>query len=105
MARLATNRLVLVVDVVIARPVFAAVRRRHPELLGPVAAYVVVISAMASSALASTVVLAALGASLFFASDTLIAWERFVRPRPWAPLAVIVTYHLGQAGLTLSLAR
>jgi len=96
---------VLVVDVVIARPVFAAVRRRHPELLGPVAAYVVVISAMASSALASTVVLAALGASLFFASDTLIAWERFVRPRPWAPLAIIVTYHLGQAGLTLSLAR
>jgi uncharacterized membrane protein YhhN len=64
-----------------------------------------VISAMVSAALATGVVLAAVGAALFFASDTLIAWERFVRPRTWAPLAIIVTYHLGQAGLTLSLAR
>ena len=96
---------VLAVDVVLARPVFVAVRRRHPDLLVPVAAYVVVISAMVSSALATTVLLAAVGAALFFASDTLIAWECFVRARRWAPLAIIVTYHLGQAGLTLSLAR
>ena len=96
---------VLAFDAVLARPVFAAVRRRHPELLGPVVAYVIVISAMVSAAIASGSVLAAVGAGLFFSSDTLIAWERFVRPRPWAPLAIIVTYHLGQAGLALSLAR
>ena len=37
---------VLTVDVVLARPVFDAVRREHRHLLLPVAAYVVVISAM-----------------------------------------------------------
>jgi hypothetical protein len=45
------------------------------------------------------------GASLFFASDSLIAWNRFVRPRAWAPVAIMVTYHLGQAGLVTSLVR
>jgi uncharacterized membrane protein YhhN len=96
---------VLAVDVVLARPVLSAVRRRHGELLAPVACYMVVISAMVSAALATGIGLAIAGALLFFASDTLIAWNRFVRPRPWMPLAIIVTYHLGQAGLVLSLAR
>jgi uncharacterized membrane protein YhhN len=44
------------------------------------------------------------GAALFYASDALIAWNRFVRPLSWSPLPVIITYHLGQAGLVLSLA-
>ena len=96
---------VLVVDVVLARPVLSAVRRRHGELLAPVAAYMVVISAMVAAAVATGIGLAIAGAVLFFASDTLIAWNRFVRSRPWMPLAIIVTYHLGQAGLALSLAR
>ena len=43
------------------------------------------------------------GAGLFFVSDALIAETRFVRPRPWGPLAVIVTYHLALAGLVFSL--
>jgi uncharacterized membrane protein YhhN len=96
---------VLVVDAVLARPVRAAVRDRHRQLLGPVVAYMAVISVMVASALASGVALAAAGALLFFASDTLIAWQRFVGARPLIPLAIIVTYHVGQAGLTLSLAR
>jgi uncharacterized membrane protein YhhN len=45
---------------------------------------------------------AMLGALLFAFSDSLIALGRFVRPRPWFPLAVIVTYHLAQALLTVS---
>jgi uncharacterized membrane protein YhhN len=64
-----------------------------------------VISAMVSAALATGVALAIAGSVLFFASDTLIAWNRFLRPRPWMPLAIIVTYHVGQTGLVLSLAR
>ena len=71
----------------------------------PVTAYVVVITAMLASAIASGVAVAALGAGLFYASDSLIAWNRFVRPLPWAPLAIIVTYHVGQGALVLSLAR
>ena len=96
---------VLVVDAILARPVVAAVRRDHPDLMGPVVAYMVVISAMVSAAAATGVALAVAGAVLFFASDTLIAWNRFVRARPWMPLAIIITYHLGQAGLVVSLAR
>lgn len=88
---------------VLARPILRAVRAGQPGLAAPVAAYMVVISAMVAAALASGVVLAAAGAVLFLASDTLIAWERFVAPRRWHRLAIIVTYHLGQAGLVLSL--
>jgi uncharacterized membrane protein YhhN len=89
----------------VGRPVIGAVLRRQPDLVAPVTAYMVVISAMVASALATGLVLAALGAVLFELSDSLIAWNRFVRPMRWAPLAIIVTYHLGQAGLVLSLAR
>jgi uncharacterized membrane protein YhhN len=64
-----------------------------------------VISAMVTCALATGNTLAAAGASLFFASDALIAWNRFVRPRTWAPVAIMVTYHLGQTGLATSLVR
>jgi len=39
-----------------------------------------------------------------FVSDSLIAENRFVRPLPWAPVAIIVTYHIAQAGLVWSLA-
>ena len=43
------------------------------------------------------------GAVLFMGSDALIAWNRFLRPLAWAPWAIIVTYHLAQALLTVSL--
>jgi uncharacterized membrane protein YhhN len=65
--------------------------------------YMVVISAMVTSALASGSWWAAAGASLFFASDALIAETRFVRPHRGAGVVIMVTYHLGQAGLVLSL--
>src|SRR5207237_10020609 len=60
-------------------------------------------SLRAASALASTSSVAIAGAVLFLVSDMLIAWNRFVHPRPWAPLAIIVTYHLGQLGLATAL--
>jgi uncharacterized membrane protein YhhN len=77
----------------------------HRELVGPLVAYMAVIAAMVTCALASGIVLAGVGAVLFMASDALIAETRFVGPRAWAPVVIIVTYHLGQAGLTLSLVR
>jgi uncharacterized membrane protein YhhN len=74
------------------------------DLIGPVVAYMVVIAAMVTSALASVNVWAVAGATLFFASDTLIAETRFVRPvTPNLRVAIMVTYHLGQAGLVASL--
>jgi uncharacterized membrane protein YhhN len=39
---------------------------------------------------------AAVGGVLFFISDTLLAYDRFVTPMKYGRLAVRVTYHLGQ---------
>jgi uncharacterized membrane protein YhhN len=97
---------VMVVAAVIGTRIVRAVRRGPSAgLAGPVVAYMAVISAMVTCALATGNTLAAAGASLFFASDALIAWNRFVRPRTWAPAAIMVTYHLGQTGLATSLVR
>jgi uncharacterized membrane protein YhhN len=77
----------------------------HRELVGPVVAYMAVLAAMFACALATLNPLAGLGAGLFFCSDAVLSWNRFVRPLRWGPLAVIVSYHLGQALLVLSLVR
>lgn len=66
-------------------------------LAGPVAVYTMVIGAMVIVAFDTGEPLVALGATVFAASDSLLAVNRFVRPIPWAPVAVMVTYHLGQA--------
>jgi uncharacterized membrane protein YhhN len=95
---------VFAVAAVVGRPILRAVRERQPEMSTPVAAYVAVISVMVACGLASGNAFAATGAALFMASDTLIAWNRFVRPLDWGPITIIVTYHLAQAGLVLALA-
>jgi uncharacterized membrane protein YhhN len=87
----------------VGRPVVAAVRRGdEPEMATPVSAYVGVISAMVLAAAGTGDVVALGGALLFAGSDSLIARDRFVRPAPWAPLAIIVTYHVAQALLVVS---
>ena len=88
-----------------ARVLRGVVAGGHRELTGPVVAYMAVLSAMFVCALATLNPLAALGAGLFFCSDAVLAWNRFVRPLQWGPLAVIVSYHLGQGLLVLSLVR
>jgi uncharacterized membrane protein YhhN len=88
---------------VLGRRVVGAVSGHDRALVPPVVAYMLAISAMVASAVATGDVLAVVGAGLFYASDTLIALDRFERPRPWAGLAIMVTYHLGQLGLVLSL--
>src|SRR5688500_15337292 len=77
----------------------------QPDMAIPVGAYMTVISLMLASAVGTEEPLAIGGAALFFCSDALIAWERFVKARAWHRLAIIVTYHLAQAGLALSLVR
>lgn len=97
---------VAVVVVPVGGRILAALRAGpHRSLAGPVAGYVLVISAMLVSALATGNVAAGVGAALFVGSDSLIAWDRFVRPVRGASVAIMVTYHLGQAALVLSLLR
>ena len=92
---------VAVVAVPLAARVVGAIDER--SLRPPVIAYVAVLSVMVASALAYGAVAAACGAVLFMASDALIAWNRFVRRLAWAPVVIMVTYHLGQLGLVTAL--
>ncbi len=76
----------------------------------PVLIYALVISLMVYSALMTwtrpgwpmvAALLVSLGAVLFFASDSMLAWDRFINPLSHARLRVMLTYHLGQIGILL----
>jgi uncharacterized membrane protein YhhN len=90
---------ILVLGTQIVRAAYAA----ESDLAIPVMVYVGVISAMVVAAVGTGRPLAIGGALLFYASDALIGWSRFVREYAWAPVVIMVTYHLGQLGLVLSL--
>lgn len=90
---------ILVVGTQVTRAAYAT----EPSLVVPVMAYIGVISAMVVAAVGAGEPLAVAGALLFYASDALIAWRRFVREYTWSPVVIIVTYHLAQLGLVLSL--
>jgi uncharacterized membrane protein YhhN len=89
--------------VTVGRRLLASVAERDPAMSVPVTAYMAVISAMLICAVGSGLWRAAVGAALFYVSDALIGWNRFVRPAPGGDTAVMVTYHLGQILLVLSL--
>jgi uncharacterized membrane protein YhhN len=90
----------------VARRVLPAARREGGwQLAGPVAAYVVVLSAMLVTAWMTGIALVALGATVFAVSDSVLALDRFTGRRSWAPLAVMVTYHVAQALIVLGLLR
>ena len=74
------------------------------NLRNPVIAYAAVISLMTVSATASGNLVAAAGGLLFFFSDVIFAWYRFVKPIAWGQPVNIVMYQAGQALLVLSLA-
>jgi alkenylglycerophosphocholine/alkenylglycerophosphoethanolamine hydrolase len=74
------------------------------SLRNPVLAYAIVISLMTVSATASGNLVAGAGGLLFFFSDVIFAWYRFVKPVRWGQPVNIVMYQAGQALLVLSLA-
>lgn len=104
--------------ILVSGPTFLTVRqglrkRGRQQLVPPVLAYVVVISVMVVTALTApganewsreSILAAALGAGLFYVSDALIGIHRFVKEQTWAPVTIMVTYHLGQLGLVYALA-
>ncbi|MDQ1508489.1 MAG: hypothetical protein QOG50_333 [Actinomycetota bacterium] len=89
----------------LGKRILTALRVQDRALIGPVAAYMLVIGAMLATALAVGNPLAAVGAVLFVTSDSMIAWNRFVGTVPNASVLIMITYHLGQAGLVASLLR
>jgi alkenylglycerophosphocholine/alkenylglycerophosphoethanolamine hydrolase len=76
----------------------------------PVLVYSLVISLMVYSAMMTwtrsgwsdvAALFASIGAVLFFASDSMLAWDRFLTPLSHARLRVMTSYHLGQIGIIL----
>lgn len=100
-ARFAWLVVIVIVSLPLAYKILGAAKPESMRL--PVAAYMLVISAMVASAVASGSVMAIVGAVLFYGSDAMIAWNRFVAPFAGARLAIIVTYHLGQFALVQAL--
>lgn len=85
---------------------------KQDSLRAPVVVYGIAISVMLWSAWATLYradwsapqrACVIVGATLFFISDAMLAWNRFVKPFAAAKLAVIITYHLGQIALALTL--
>ncbi len=106
--------LIAVAGILLFRRIAAGLQAHGPhQLLVPVAIYSLVISVMLFSAWNTLFrpdwgdvrrLLVISGASLFFASDAMLAWDRFVQRSHPLHVAVIVAYHLGQLALALSLA-
>jgi uncharacterized membrane protein YhhN len=84
-------------------PIVRSLRRDHPRLVNPVFAYVAVFVVMVAGAGATGSLVALVGALLFFYSDAILAWNRFVKPLPFGRIVNIVPYHVGEAVLVLSL--
>jgi len=92
----------------------AGLRRNNKErLIVPLIVYAFVISIMLGSAglrffdsnwTTAGAYLAAGGALLFYISDVLNAWERFVNKFDHDRLIIMATYHLGQFGLAIGAA-
>jgi uncharacterized membrane protein YhhN len=79
----------------------------------PVLIYVIIISLMTLSAVItffrkdwsiSSAALISGGAMLFYISDSILAWDRFVSPISHGRLKTMVTYHLAQAGILIGAA-
>jgi uncharacterized membrane protein YhhN len=62
-------------------------------------AYIVAFNSPASNGFSPILVVFVAGALLFFASDGMIGWIRFVSDFPGSGLLSIVTYHLGQVAV------
>ncbi len=84
-------------------PIYRAVQAASRSLVLPVLVYVAVFVVMVASAGGTGSIIALAGALLFFYSDAVLAWNRFVRPLPFGRIVNIVPYHLGEALLVISL--
>ena len=88
---------------------FARVGRRivrySGQQRGPVFIYQLVISALVVVAAVKGDWLVLLGCCVFAVSDSVLGHDRFVHERRWAPVTVIVTYHLAQTLIVVGLFR
>jgi uncharacterized membrane protein YhhN len=95
---------VLLGGVLVGRPLVARVKAGdQADMAVPVMAYMGVISLMVVFAFGAGNPFGIAGALSFYASDATLGWDRFATRLPHGHLAVMVTYHLAQFLLVLSL--
>lgn len=97
---------------ILRRLIAGLVANDKDELRIPVVVYGVVLSLTLASGWSTLFrpswsdmgrVAAILGGTLFFASDLMLAWDRFVHRSHFLHVLVIITYHLAQFALTFTL--
>jgi uncharacterized membrane protein YhhN len=81
---------------IVTRMLAGALRHGGRPMLVAVVVYTLIISAMVITATGTPSWLAFAGATWFAISDSMIAYNRFVRPFHQADLPIMVTYHVGQ---------
>jgi len=95
------------------RRIVAGVRIKRPRLVMPVIVYSTVITLMLLSALLTLfrtdwasvpAYLVSLGAILFYISDIILAWNRFVAPIKNSRILNVGIYHLGQITIVIGAA-
>lgn len=86
---------------VVGRRIVRAAAVSSSELVGPVIAYLAVISAMVVVAWATGIAAAIVGSTAFIVSDSVLGWRKFVGERRWMAVAVMITYHVALVGLAL----
>lgn len=92
----------------VLRLIVNGVRKKQTRLVGPVIAYSVIITLVLLSALltlfrpewkSTPAMLVSVGAFLFYMSDIILAWNRFINPIKNGRLFNIGIYHLGQIAI------
>lgn len=87
----------------VGRQILAGAARRDPRLRAPVLVYIGTLAALPPVVAATGRGLALAGALCFALSDAMLGFDRFVRPLGFAPVGVMVSYHLAILGLALGL--
>jgi uncharacterized membrane protein YhhN len=96
--------LVLLTLLAFSRPILAGARAQGGNpLMIAVVAYVAALGSTVVLGVGTTSLSVAAGIVLFLISDLVLASDRFVVGRGWAPLTVAVSYHVAQALLLLGL--
>jgi uncharacterized membrane protein YhhN len=80
-----------------------AQREGGTALAAVVGVYATVLALMVVFAFGTAAIATAIGAAVFLASDTTLAWNRFVQPLLRGPVIVIVTYHVAQLLIVIGL--
>lgn len=103
--------IVLIAALLLQRIVASLIERGRSSMVAPVSLYALVLSLTLWSASTTLLradwprlagVLAAVGGMLFFISDAAIAWNRFVGPHRGGRIFEMMSYHLAQYALSIS---